>query len=254
MKELKCKKRILVLSILLMILFCTRIFALEIDEEKEAISVKVEMNEKIPQLYNNSEWIIKSDGKFGLKVHYENGEFIVVNGFVDVLSVENNIVIHAVYYFDNNGDMVTGWIKDSKNDMYYMREEQNEFIGRMAIGWVSTHSGLYYLNEDGSLLRNSITPDGNKVDENGRFINPEEIKMREELEEQKRLAQIARENWAKRQEMERLEEEAELKAEEKKALEQSLAEKNLIEGKRPKMTEEQREALVKIMSERLAKE
>ena len=65
------------------------------------------------------------------------------------------------YYFNSEGYMVTGW-KLLGNDWFYLKDS-----GAMAENeWV----GDYYLGNDGKMLTNTTTPDGYKVDKNGRWI------------------------------------------------------------------------------------
>lgn len=40
----------------------------------------------------------------------------------------------------------------------------------MQTGWVKWKDKWYYLNADGSMATNSITPDGYKIDSNGIWI------------------------------------------------------------------------------------
>lgn len=65
------------------------------------------------------------------------------------------------YYFNSGGYMVTGW-KKIKNDWFYFKDSgsmaENEWIGD------------YYLGKDGYMLTNTTTPDGYKVDIDGKRI------------------------------------------------------------------------------------
>ena len=57
--------------------------------------------------------------------------------------------------------MVTGW-KLLGNDWFYLKDS-----GAMAENeWI----GYYYLGKGGYMLTNTTTPDGYKVDKNGRWI------------------------------------------------------------------------------------
>ena len=65
------------------------------------------------------------------------------------------------YYFNSGGYMVTGW-KLLGNDWFYLKDS-----GAMAENeWI----GYYYLGKGGYMLTNTTTPDGYKVDKNGRWI------------------------------------------------------------------------------------
>lgn len=69
------------------------------------------------------------------------------------------------YYFRSGGQMATGWIKDG-NKWYYLTGS-----GAMAANkWVKSGSYWYYLGSSGAMLTNTITPDGYRVDSEGRWI------------------------------------------------------------------------------------
>ena len=85
-------------------------------------------------------------------------------------------------YFESNGAMKTGWIKD-KGVWYYLNPEDGIMLvglqkvngdqyyfdstGAMQTGWKQVDGHWYYFQADGSLLKNSTTPDGYKVNEEG---------------------------------------------------------------------------------------
>lgn len=76
------------------------------------------------------------------------------------------------YYLDpNSGHMVTGWnLIDGK--WYYFNEgssNSNWSIDEASGIWVATSSDN--ARPYGSMYINEVTPDGNKVDENGALIN-----------------------------------------------------------------------------------
>ena len=69
------------------------------------------------------------------------------------------------YYFRSGGQMATGWVKDG-NKWYYLTGS-----GAMAANkWVKSGSYWYYLGSSGAMLTNTITPDGYRVDSEGRWI------------------------------------------------------------------------------------
>ena len=70
-------------------------------------------------------------------------------------------IYEKTYYFNSKGHMVTGWEMINKN-WYYFYDS-----GSMAKNeWV----GSYYLGSNGKMLVNTITPDGYRVDKNGKWI------------------------------------------------------------------------------------
>ena len=85
-------------------------------------------------------------------------------------------------YFTNSGAMKTGWLKEN-GLWYYLDTETGQMAtgihkvndetyyfdanGAMQTGWKQLDSKWYYFQADGSLLRNSTTPDGYKVNAEG---------------------------------------------------------------------------------------
>lgn len=76
------------------------------------------------------------------------------------------------FCFDENGIMRTGWFKDTDGSLYYLSPISNGSQGLMLTGWQLIDGKYYCFNERnggplGSLLINTVTPDGYRVDENG---------------------------------------------------------------------------------------
>ena len=68
------------------------------------------------------------------------------------------------YFFRSSGQMATGWVKEG-NKWYYLTGS-----GAMAANkWVKSGSYWYYLGSSGAMLTNTITPDGYRVDSEGRW-------------------------------------------------------------------------------------
>ena len=86
------------------------------------------------------------------------------------------------YYFATSGAMKTGWFQD-KGVKYYLDVETGQMAtglykvndesyyfdanGAMQTGWKQLNGNWYYFQADGSLLKNTTTPDGYKVNEEG---------------------------------------------------------------------------------------
>lgn len=78
---------------------------------------------------------------------------------------------------DKTGHMVTGWFTDTDGNQYYLHPVSDGTMGHMVIGCQSIIAAdgtlkQYYFNPvsdgtKGALLRNTVTPDGKSVDENG---------------------------------------------------------------------------------------
>lgn len=68
------------------------------------------------------------------------------------------------YYFNKDGYMLTGWQLVNGN-WYYMNQS-----GEMLSGWQKIEGIWYYLNQSGEMLKNTVTPDGYKVDSAGKWV------------------------------------------------------------------------------------
>ena len=71
--------------------------------------------------------------------------------------------------YTTNGDLTIGW-KLIDNKWYFMNKD-----GIMQKGWVQSNGNWYYLYDNGQMASNTITPDGYKVDENGKWDFGKEI-------------------------------------------------------------------------------
>ena len=117
--------------------------------------------------------------KFKLRVSI-NGQMVPAqNVFVTIneSEVQNGDGIQLLkeskntYFFDSNGNMVTGWIKTVDNKWYFFENEKTINEGRMVTGWKKVSGTWYYFTEDGNMLVNGMTPDGYLVDADGKLIS-----------------------------------------------------------------------------------
>lgn len=79
------------------------------------------------------------------------------------------------YYFDQEGKMADGWI-NIDGQTFYLAPESDGTRGQMVTGWKLIDGVWYYFNTDsdgtkGILLKNTVTPDGFSVDEEGRWVH-----------------------------------------------------------------------------------
>ena len=75
------------------------------------------------------------------------------------------------YYFDENGYMKLGWL-DVNGNRYYLNPVIGTNSGKMLTGWQLIDQKWYYFSteqeaKEGSLLRNTVTPDNYQVDQDG---------------------------------------------------------------------------------------
>nr|WP_312292604.1 stalk domain-containing protein [Clostridium chromiireducens] len=67
------------------------------------------------------------------------------------------------WIYSHNGELTTGW-KLINNKWYFMNNS-----GIMQRGWVKSNGSWYYLLNNGEMAVNTETPDGYKVDQNGKW-------------------------------------------------------------------------------------
>lgn len=76
--------------------------------------------------------------------------------------------------------MTTGWYTDEAGDTYYLHDKSDNTLGHMYTGWhwIFDSDGkyrCYYFETEsngfrGRLYKNTITPDGYKVNEKGQWV------------------------------------------------------------------------------------
>lgn len=79
------------------------------------------------------------------------------------------------FRFDSDGFMITGWYTDMDGNVYYLNQDPASVLGRMVTGWNQIDGVWYYFNmvsdgTQGRLLKNTETPDGFLVGEDGAWI------------------------------------------------------------------------------------
>ena len=121
---------------------------------------------------NDVTWEKNADGTWSLSLSVGNQNVTAANTFCTL--TETNVVTgqqtNAVYYFDEKGQMATGWVKDSVGNMYFFETANTADVGKMTTGWKSVNGSYYYFGADGKMMTNGVTPDGYYVGANGVWI------------------------------------------------------------------------------------
>ena len=129
---------------------------------------------------NTSTWAVDpSTGKWKLAAVDVNGNAVSAsNGFYmltnTVTRMVNNVPVQVevnnTYYFDAQGNMVTGWVQTSDNKWYFFDTAKTADEGRMTIGWKVVDGAWRYFNADGSMMVNGVTPGGFIIGADGKWI------------------------------------------------------------------------------------
>ena len=90
----------------------------------------------------------------------------------NIIKIDNNMnkITTDTYYFNSNGNMVTGWVQTADSKWFFFENEKNGNEGKMALGWKKVSNEYYYSTKDGSMLTNGLTPDGYIVGSDGAYI------------------------------------------------------------------------------------
>lgn len=71
------------------------------------------------------------------------------------------------YWFDSDSFMATGWRELSGGTWYYLRSSGAKALNT----WVESSGKWYYLGGDGVMLKNTVTPDGYRLDSSGAWAS-----------------------------------------------------------------------------------
>lgn len=178
MKSLILKiERVFLVTVFLLIVYSTVTFADTI-EVRSGVKTTYADNpayvlDTIDKNYS-FKWALDKKGNWKLYIRRLNGKLInLSNVWVNIgrtirESDGTEKYVIDYYYFDLNGNMVTGWYVDVDKKVYYLQTAESE-LGRMARGWKKIGDDYYYFNLQGELLKDTITPDGFHVDASGRW-------------------------------------------------------------------------------------
>ena len=101
---------------------------------------------------------------------YKNEWAYIYNPYAAALQDQS-----AWFRFDADGNMVTGWFTDTDGSTYYLWPYSDNTMGHMVTGWMPIGTGWYFFNPvsngtKGAMYRNTTTPDGYRVGEDGAWI------------------------------------------------------------------------------------
>jgi len=152
-------------------------FKLEADKDNKIISL--DNGEIKTNVYVGEDSYYYSSSKaIGLTMMHELGaEPIIVDNIIYVPINMYNFLFNdqktvgsfwvrnkdGQWIYSLNGELIAGW-KLINNKWYFMSNN-----GIMQRGWVQTNGNWYYLLNNGEMAASTVTPDGYKVDQNGKW-------------------------------------------------------------------------------------
>ena len=100
----------------------------------------------------------------------ENGTWKYYDGADNLL--KSWVKIGDVWYYLDpiTGVMKTGWFMDTNGKWYFLSTAEDASQGQMLKSWQVIDEYDYFFYEDGSLAVNTVTPDGFKVNSEGRVV------------------------------------------------------------------------------------
>ena len=116
----------------------------------------------------NGTWQLTFKNDLGQQVQAKN---MWININTQTIVNGQQALVDNYYYFDNTGNMLTGWLTDADNKKRFLETANNDDMGKMIRGWKQIGGSYYYFDLNGFLLTSGITPDGYSVDVNGVWVN-----------------------------------------------------------------------------------
>ena len=114
-----------------------------------------------------SRWYLYDNGKKLTGWHKDGNAWYYMDSRGVMLDDGLEVIDGVTYYFYNWGGMANAWwYKDDNGDWFYFRGN-----GAMAkSSWIEWKGEYYYVGTDGKMLTNTTTPDGYRVDHNGKWL------------------------------------------------------------------------------------
>lgn len=137
---------------------------------------KVIGNARVPVYVESGTWNQEPDGSW--KLTDAQGQPVIsrwIAAYNPYANLANGQSAFDWFRFDADGKMLVGWYQDVDGELYYLNPDSDCTKGRMVTGWYMIDGVWYYFEprpdgKRGRLLRNTVTPDGYPVDENGAWI------------------------------------------------------------------------------------
>lgn len=172
---------IIILSLILLMFICVNSYAqVEIvnpqkvnDFNNDTKEIVLYQEYPVVDVYGPIVWAIDIPSKKWTLSFCNNGiTFSLAKaGWYKIYEQVGDILVKDVYFFDDAGLMVTGFIQTINGDKYYMQEKKNANEGKMVYWWHEVANGRwYYFGGNGVLQENNILPKEIVLDSKGQQV------------------------------------------------------------------------------------
>ncbi|ABR34853.1 stalk domain-containing protein [Clostridium beijerinckii] len=141
-----------------------------LDNGKTKINLYVGTDEYFYSSNDPDTMVLEIMHKLGAEtIKVDNVVYVPINLYNEIFNNKKTVGSFFVrnkdgqWIYSVNGDLTTGW-KLINNKWYFMNND-----GIMQRGWVQTNGNWYYLLNNGEMAAGTVTPDGYKLDENGKW-------------------------------------------------------------------------------------
>lgn len=133
-------------------------------------------NVTVPDYVVEGTWEQKEDNTWKLfgknGIPYSSSWAPVYNPYADMSRGQSAF---DWFFFDADGSLMTGWYTDEEGNIFYLNPASDGTRGAMVTGWRLIDGKYYYFNPvsdgtRGKLLKNTVTPDGYRVDADGVWV------------------------------------------------------------------------------------
>lgn len=141
-----------------------------LDNGKTKINLYVGTDEYFYSSNDPDTMVLEIMHKLGAEtIKVDNVVYVPINLYNEIFNNKKTVGSFFVrnkdgqWIYSINGELTTGW-KLINNKWYFMNND-----GIMQKGWVQTNGNWYYLLNNGEMAVGTVTKDGYKVDENGKW-------------------------------------------------------------------------------------
>ena len=118
----------------------------------------------------SSKWKLSVTGENGSETNLKNGFVLYTHISTQIVGNETvQTAANNTYVFDENGNMITGWVHTSDGKTYFFENKKGNDEGKMIIGWKQIQGSWYYFGADGTMYIDTVTPDGHPVGPDGKW-------------------------------------------------------------------------------------